>query len=84
MKILDYKIGDKVRIRNVLVGAHAGGYLFLEGMRKHCGTVSKITEVHDWVIRLECTGINTGWMPEWFDPDWFDSDEFLSDLDFDI
>lgn len=79
MKILDYKVGDYVKIRNVIVGASAGGYIFLESMKKYCGTTSKIIEVHDWVIRLECTGENTGWMPEWFSPA-----DFLTDMDFDI
>ena len=35
MKILDYKVGDDVKIRNVIVGAEAGGYLFMESMKKY-------------------------------------------------
>lgn len=79
MMISDYKVGDKVKIRKVLVGASSGGYVFIENMEKYCGTISKIIEVQGWVIRLECTGDKTGWMPEWIEPA-----EFLSDLDFEI
>ena len=78
MKISDYKVGDEVRIRNVIVGAEASGYIFLERMKKYCGATSKIIEVHSWVIRLECTGENTGWLSEWF------TAEFFSDRDFEI
>ena len=78
MKILNYKKGDFVRIRHVAQGEQSGGYIFTEGMKQYCGTVSEIIKTDAKIIKLECTGLKIAWVPKWVEPD------FLPDKLFEI
>ena len=76
-----YCKGDLVRVKYITINEVSCDYIFMKDMAQYCGTVQKIIQVHDWVIRLSPTGLNVGWSPYWLEP--VEKDMF-TDKDFEI
>lgn len=62
-----FKVGDKVRIKQIESGYNTGTVLFVDDMLRYCGLETTIRQINGYGILLDCDGGKWNWVKEWLE-----------------